>query len=73
MPVALVAVTVYVAVEGGGGTIVEGTAAGVPVTMPVLESMLRPDGRSGLTLYALPVGIVELAAGTSGVIATPAT
>jgi hypothetical protein len=58
-------------VEGGGGTIVEGTAAGVPLTIPVLGSTLRPSGRSGLTLYALGDPIVALANGASAVIATP--
>jgi hypothetical protein len=45
------AVTVYVEVTAGGGTIVEGTATGVPERIPVDGSMLRPvEPREGLTL-----------------------
>ena len=61
-----------VAVVGGGGTIVEATAAGDPLTIPVLGSRIRPVGRSGFTLYVLGVPIVALVSGASGVIATPA-
>jgi len=60
LPAALVTVTVCIAVEGVGGTIAEDTVARVPLRMPVLGSMLRPEGRSGLTLYVLPVGTVGL-------------
>jgi hypothetical protein len=50
LPDELEAATMYVAVMGGGGTIVEEGAEGVPVTTPVLVLRLRPPGRAGLTL-----------------------
>jgi hypothetical protein len=60
-------------VGSGAGTIVDGTAVGVPETYPVLASKTKPAGRSGLTLYVLPVGIVVLFTGAFVVIFTPAT
>jgi hypothetical protein len=48
-PDAFEAVTVYVDVTGGGGMMVEGIAAAVPLTTPALL-MLRPLGRGGYTL-----------------------
>jgi len=37
-------------VIGGGGTIVDGIAAGVPVMFPVLALSVSPLERAGLTL-----------------------
>jgi hypothetical protein len=58
-------------VTGGGGTMVEGIAAGVPVMAPVLALKVSPLDRAGLMLYVVsPAGVSE---GVFGAIAVAAT